>query len=136
MAYTFSNRSLKNLLGVHPDLIKVCWRAIEITTQDFSIIEGRRSEERQKELYAKGKSKTLNSRHLSGHAVDLAPFPFDGDVDEDRILNIHDWDQYYPIAEAMKQAAAELGVALEWGGDWTTFKDGPHFQLSREAYPA
>lgn len=136
MAYTFSNRSLKNLLGVHPDLIKVCWRAIEITKQDFTIIEGRRSEERQKELYAKGKSKTLNSRHLSGHAVDLAPFPFDGDVDEDGVINIHDWDQYYPIADAMKQAASELGVALEWGGDWKSFRDGPHFQLSREEYPA
>ena len=133
--FRLGKRSKKNLRGVHPDLVKVVKRAIEITNQDFTVTEGLRSETRQRMLFNKGKSKTMNSRHLTGHAVDLIPYPFHGDVDGDGIPNIEDWDQYYPIADAMKQAADELGVSLEWGGDWRTFKDGPHYQLSRREYP-
>lgn len=133
--YTLSERSRANLEGVHTDLVAVVLRAIEITEQDFSVIEGRRTIERQKSLYAKGKSKTMNSRHLTGCAVDLCPYPPNGDLDEDGIPNIEDWDQYYPIAAAMKQAAFELGVDIKWGGDWETFKDGPHFELDRKRYP-
>lgn len=135
MGYTLGSKSRSRLRGVHTDLVKVVERAIEITEQDFSVGEGLRSEVRQRELVAKGKSTTMNSRHLTGHAVDLLPYPFNGDVDEDGVPNIEDWDQYYPIADAMKQAANELGVSLEWGGDWKSFKDGPHFQLSWKAYP-
>lgn len=135
MRYKLGDRSKKNLRGVHPDLVAVVELAIKDTEQDFTVIEGLRSEERQRMLVAKGASKTMNSRHLTGHAVDLMPYPFKGDIDEDGILNYEDWDQYYPIADAMKQAANELGVALEWGGDWKTFKDGPHFQLSWRRYP-
>ncbi len=135
MGFSLGNRSKKNLRGVHEDLVKVVERAIEITEQDFTVVEGLRSEVRQRQLFNAGKSTTMNSRHLTGHAVDLIPYPFHGDVDEDGIPNIDDWDQYYPIAEAMKQAASELGVSLEWGGDWRTFKDGPHYQLSRREYP-
>jgi peptidoglycan L-alanyl-D-glutamate endopeptidase CwlK len=90
---------------------------------------------RQKELVKSGASTTMNSRHLTGHAVDIAPYPFKGDVDKDGVVNIEDWDQYYPIEEAMKLSADELGVDLEWGGDWRSFKDGPHWQLSRKTYP-
>ena len=115
---------MQNLSGVHPDLVAVVKRAIEITEQDFSVIEGVRNIERQRQLVAKGASKTMNSRHLTGHAVDLAPYPLSWD-----------WEYFYPIADAMKQAAEELDVDLEWGGDWTSFKDGPHFQLSWGAYP-
>ena len=136
MGYVLGTRSKSRLKGVHPDLVKVVERAIQITEQDFSVVEGLRSEERQRRLYNSGKSKTMNSRHLTGHAVDLSPYPFDGDVDEDGIRNIADWDQYYPIAYAMKQAADELGVSIEWGGDWRSFKDGPHHQLPWSEYPA
>lgn len=135
MGYTLGDRSKARLRGVHTDLQRVVELAITLTEQDFSVGEGLRSVERQRTLVAKGKSTTMNSRHLTGHAVDLLPYPFDGDVDEDGIPNIEDWDQYYPIADAMKSAAEQLGVDLEWGGDWKSFKDGPHFQLSWEIYP-
>jgi len=124
MAYKLSQRSMQNLSGVHPDLVAVVKRAIDITEQDFSVIEGVRNIDRQRQLVAKGASKTMNSRHLTGHAVDLAPYPLSWD-----------WEYFYPIADAMKQSAGELDVDLEWGGDWTSFKDGPHFQLSWGAYP-
>ena len=124
MPYKLSLRSKQKLSGVHPDLVDVVQRAIEITEQDFSVLEGLRSIERQKELYKSGKSKTMNSRHLTGHAVDLAPYPLSWD-----------WEYFYPIADAMNEAAKELGVDVEWGGDWKSFPDGPHFQLSWETYP-
>ena len=135
MSYKLGTRSLQNLSGVHPDLVAVVKRAIEITEQDFSVIEGIRNINRQRELVKTGKSTTMNSRHLTGHAVDIAPWPFNGDFDEDGIPNIEDWDQYYPLEEAMKTAAEELEVDIEWGGDWKSFPDGPHYQLSRKAYP-
>jgi len=135
MGYKLGKRSLSKLEGVHPDLVAVVERAIQITEQDFSVGEGLRSIDRQRKLVNTGKSKTMNSRHLTGHAVDLLPYPFNGDIDEDGIPNIEDWDQYYPIADAIKQASRELGVAIDWGGDWTSFPDGPHFQLSWESYP-
>ena len=124
MSYTLGNRSLQNLSGVHPDLVAVVKRAIEITEQDFSVIEGIRNINRQRELVKAGKSTTMNSRHLTGHAVDIAPWPISWD-----------WEYFYPIADAMKQAAEELEVDLEWGGDWKSFPDGPHYQLSRKVYP-
>ena len=124
MSYKLSQRSMQHLSGVHPDLVAVVKRAIEITEQDFSVIEGVRHINRQRELVAKGASKTMNSRHLTGHAVDLAPYPVNWD-----------WEYFYPIADAMKAAADELEVDLEWGGDWKSFPDGPHFQLSWESYP-
>lgn len=124
MSYNLSQRSMQHLSGVHPDLIAVVKRAIQITEQDFSVIEGVRNINRQRELVAKGASTTMNSRHLTGHAVDLAPYPVNWD-----------WEYFYPIADAMKAAADELEVDLEWGGDWKSFPDGPHFQLSRKVYP-
>jgi peptidoglycan L-alanyl-D-glutamate endopeptidase CwlK len=106
--------------------VRVVKRAIEITEVDFTVIEGLRTRERQKELVASGASQTMNSRHLTGHAVDLAAW-----VGEIR----WDWPLYHKIAEAMKHAAAEDGIHIEWGGDWKSFRDGPHFQLSRRNYP-
>lgn len=135
MGFYFSRKSLERLKGVHPDLVKVVHRALQLSSQDFFVNEGLRTKERQQLLVSTGKSKTLNSRHLTGHAVDLIPYPANGDFDGDGIFNIHDWDQYYPIADAMKKAAKELGVKVEWGGDWKSFLDGPHFQLSRKEYP-
>lgn len=122
--YKLGQRSKENLKGVHPDLVKVVERAIQITEQDFTVIEGLRSVERQKQLVANGSSRTMNSRHLTGHAVDIAPWPISWE-----------WDKFYIIEDAVKQAARELDIPIEWGGDWKTFKDGPHWQLPWKDYP-
>lgn len=127
MAYKLGMRSKRRLKGVHPDLVAVVQRAIEISEVDFTVLEGIRSYDRQKELLAKGASTTMNSRHLTGHAVDLGAW-VDGTVR-------WDWPLYHKIAAAMKQAAKEKGVIMEWGGDWAKFPDGPHFQLNWEKYP-
>jgi hypothetical protein len=124
MGYVLGLNSRQKLSGVNPVLVAVVERAIAISEQDFSVIEGVRNIERQRQLVATGKSTTMNSRHLTGHAVDLAPWPISWE-----------WEGFYPIADAMKQTAEELGVDLEWGGDWKSFPDGPHFQLSRKTYP-
>lgn len=127
MSFKLGKRSLSNLEGVHPDLVKVVHRAIEITTVDFTVIEGLRTPERQAQLLKEKKTTTKNSRHLTGHAVDLAAW-VDGTVS-------WDWKHYYKVAEAVKQAAQELEVSIEWGGDWKTFKDAPHWQLPWSKYP-
>ncbi|VVT07353.1 M15 family metallopeptidase [Erythrobacter sp. EC-HK427] len=126
--FRLSKRSKSRLEGVHPDLVKVVERAIEITEVDFTVLEGLRTRARQRQLVAKGASKTMNSRHLTGHAVDLGAY-VDGEVR-------WDWPLYYKIAAAVKQAARELDVPIEWGGDWRSFKDGPHWQLPWKGYPA
>jgi peptidoglycan L-alanyl-D-glutamate endopeptidase CwlK len=125
--YKLGKSSLSKLQTVHKDLQKVVERAITITEVDFTVTEGIRTLERQKTLVANGASKTMNSRHLTGHAVDLAAL-IDGKVS-------WDWPLYHKIADAMKQAAKELDIPIVWGGDWTSFKDGPHFELDRKVYP-
>lgn len=124
--FRLSKRSLANLQGVHPDLAAVVRLAIELTHVDFIVTEGRRSSQRQAALMQQGKTQTLNSRHLTGHAVDVAAL-VDGSVN---------WDManYRQIAAAMKNAAQQLNIPIEWGGDWKSFKDGPHFQLPRGTY--
>lgn len=126
--FKLSKRSMDRLSGVHPDLVRVVGRAIEMTDMDFTVLEGVRSMARQQQLVASGASQTMASRHLTGHAVDLAPY-VGGQVR-------WDWPLYYKLAATVKAAAAELKVPIEWGGDWTSFKDGPHFQLPRKEYPA
>jgi peptidoglycan L-alanyl-D-glutamate endopeptidase CwlK len=128
MSYKLGKVSLSRLIGVHPDLVAVVKRAIELTEIDFTVTEGLRDIERQKKLLAAGASKTMKSRHLTGHAVDLAAL-VDGRIR-------WDWPLYDKLAKAMKAAAAELNIPVEWGGDWKTFKDGPHFQLPWKRYPA
>ncbi len=125
--YKLSDNSLSRLDGLHPDLVKVVKRAIDITTIDFSVGEGLRSITRQKELYAKGSTTTMNSRHLTGHAVDLFAIDESGSV-------TWDWDYYWPIVEAMENAAKELGISIEAGARWKTFPDGPHYQLPWSKY--
>lgn len=120
------------LKGVHPDLVKVVTRAIQLSTVDFTVLEGVRTPERQKTLVESGASQTLNSRHISGadglgKAVDLGAW-VDDQVD-------WSWPLYSKIAAAMKEAARQVNVPIEWGGDWKTFKDGPHFQLPKKEYP-
>jgi peptidoglycan L-alanyl-D-glutamate endopeptidase CwlK len=125
--YKLGERSRLRLKGVHPDLVKVVEHAINISAVDFTVLEGVRTPERQKLLRDSGASQTLNSRHITGHAVDLGAL-IDGEVR-------WDWPLYHKIAAAMKQAAKELNIAIIWGGDWRSFKDGPHFELDRRKYP-
>jgi peptidoglycan L-alanyl-D-glutamate endopeptidase CwlK len=122
-----TDRDLNRLKGVHPDLIAVVVRAAEITAVPFTVLEGVRSAKRQKQMVAAGSSKTLKSRHLTGHAVDLAPL--------ENNKPSWAWPLYYRLAPGVKTAAVEIGVEIEWGGDWTKFKDGPHWQLPWSSYP-
>ena len=126
MTFVLGRASFAKLAGLHPDLVRVVKRAIALTPVDFRVTEGRRSAERQRELVKAGASQTMNSRHLTGHAVDVVAL-LDGQVR-------WDWPLYYRIAKASKAAAKAEGVPLEWGGDWK-FRDGPHFQLPWKQYP-
>ena len=141
--YKLSERSLNSLKGVNPSLVKVVERAIELTEQDFLVLEGVRSKEQCYINYGKGRTvaqcsakgvptkyaqpslskvtwlnNPLASKHVTGNAVDLVPSPIDWNT----------ISKFTTISKAMKQAAKELGVDLEWGGDWTK-KDYPHFEL-------
>ena len=124
--YVLGTVSKNNLKGVQPDLVKVVEKAITLTEIDFRVTEGLRSKTRQIELVNKGASKTLNSRHITGHAVDVVAL-IGGSVR-------WDWPLYDKIAKAFKQSAKELNIPIVWGGDWKTFKDGPHFELDRSVY--
>lgn len=126
MTYKFSQRSLDHLNGVHPALVTVMKRAIQLSPVDFAIIDGLRSVEEQRELFKKGATTTMNSRHLTGHAVDVAPFV------NGRLR--WDWPLFHVIAKAVKDAAFEDNIKIVWGGDWKTFADGPHFELDRRWY--
>ena len=152
--YNLGKSSLDKLAKVHPDLAKVVSRAITITDQDFTVVEGFRTLERQKQLVASGASQTMKSRHLTGHAVDLAPW----------VNGTIDWNgtaRFDTIAEAVRQAAIKENVEVLWGGAWLLslnyydsaaqafdayvherqkagrkpFIDRPHFQLSWRNYP-
>jgi len=126
-------RDRERLQGVHRDLVRVVERARQAVP--FIVTEGLRSRERQAQLVAIGASRTMNSRHLTGHAVDLADWLDDGDgaVEQGEIR--WDWPLYEQIGAAVKAAAKELGVPIIWGGDWVSFRDGPHVELDRKAYP-
>jgi peptidoglycan L-alanyl-D-glutamate endopeptidase CwlK len=120
-----SSRDMRRLKGVHPDLVKVVERAatLRLAGTGLFVIEGVRAEARQRELVAAGASKTMDSRHLTGHAVDLA-VTVGGEL-------TWSWHPYEALADDVKRAAQDLGVVIEWGGDWPKFKDGPHFQLPK-----
>lgn len=122
-------RDMARLAGVHPDLVRVVVRAR--AAEAFTVIEGLRTAERQAVLVAQGASKTLNSRHLTGHAVDLGPVPLDWS----------DTGAFRRLAAAMKRAADDEGVPIRWGGEFRDQQgrpwfDGPHFELCRVKYPA
>lgn len=116
-----NQKSEAKLVGVNEKLVKVVRRAVELSSVEFIITEGLRTKERQAELVKAGASRTMNSMHIVGRAVDVAPI-IGGQVR-------WDWPPFHKIAEAFKKAAKELNIAIEWGGDWKTFPDGPHFQL-------
>lgn len=123
--WKFGTRSRNKLVGVHPSLQILMKAALEESPYDFGITEGLRTPETQKVLFEAGKSMTMNSRHLTGHAVDIAVY-VDGEIS---------WDlQYYKaVADHVKKVAKELKLDIEWGGDWKSLVDGPHFQLKRTA---
>ena len=138
--FTFSERSLNNLKGVHPKLVAVVKRALEISPIDFTVLEGVRSQARQDELWAQGRTKpgpvvtwvqTSGTHGIQGdgygHAVDLAPYPIDW----------NDHGRFDGLANVMFAAAKEIGVTLRWGGNWDMDaiihergeSDSPHFEL-------
>jgi peptidoglycan LD-endopeptidase CwlK len=152
--FKLSDKSVKELQGVHADLRAVVIRAIELSVQDFAVHDGIRTLEEQKEHIAAGASQTLDSRHLSGHAVDLVPL-INGKLR-------WAWQPIYKIADAVRAGAKELNVPLRWGGAWDVsftdsddppddlladysarrkragkklFLDGPHFELPKSQYP-
>jgi peptidoglycan LD-endopeptidase CwlK len=121
-------RCEQRLKGVHPDLAWVIRTAADAyAPREFIVTEGLRTAARQGELVAAGASRTMNSRHLTGHAVDLAV----------KVGNEvrWDWPLYSALAEIVKQVARGLNVPIVWGGDWKNFRDGPHYELDRKAYP-
>lgn len=124
--FKFSKRSYERMKDVHPDLIKVAELALKYSTIDFGISEGLRSLETQKEYVKRGVSKTMNSRHLTGHAIDV--YAYIGGSAR------WEWPLYEEINRAFERAADELKIDITWGGDWTTFRDGPHYQLSWGSY--
>lgn len=151
MTFKFSQNSLNRLATVHPDLQRVARRAIELSTVDFAITQGRRTLDEQRRLYGKGRTaaqcvrvgvpaeyarpseakvtwvKPENGNHLSGRALDVAPY-IRGKLEYDDNGKLGLWPK---IAKAFKDAARELGVSIEWGGDWEGTKDRPHFELMR-----
>lgn len=131
MSFQLSKRSEENLIGVHPDLVEVIERAIQITPIDFGVSEGMRSREHQEKLYDEGKTTTLNSLHLRqddnyAHAVDLFI------IVDDKI----NWEHkhFRKVIQSVFTAAIELGVQIEAGALWRDFLDSPHIQLNQKYY--
>lgn len=127
MSFVLSRRSRDRMKGVHPALVAVIHKATGCSPVDFIVTEGLRTPAHQAALFKAGASRTLKSRHITGHAVDLAAL-VDGRVR-------WDWPLYPRIAAAVKAAADELRTPLVWGGDWRSLRDGPHFELDRRFYP-
>lgn len=143
MSIILGARSLSRLEGVHPDLVRVVKKAAAMSDLDFTVLEGLRTLARQKQLKAQGATKTLNSRHLTGHAVDLAPM-LGGKIS-------WDWPLYHRLAEVVRAASLHENIPIRWGGTWKllsaiegpitakvlsrSFPDGPHFELPRSSYP-
>ena len=129
-----SQRSLNSLKGVHPDLVRVIAETQVIPGCRLEIVEGLRDMATQEKYLKTGASKTLNSRHLTGHAADFAMYrDIDGDGDLDFLKKVD--PEYRAQAKLFKETAKRLGVDLEWGGDWSSIVDGMHLQLSWASYP-
>lgn len=140
MAFRLGSNSRRLLIGVHPSLVSVVERAIALTPIDFRITEGLRTFDRQRELFEQGRSKTMNSRHLKGYAVDIFPL---GVADVWNRNNPATKAAWNAIADAFYQAGTDIAVPIVWGGDFNgdgrdVGKDGwdwPHFELDRRRYP-
>jgi peptidoglycan L-alanyl-D-glutamate endopeptidase CwlK len=127
VSIVLGQRSISRLEGVHPDLVRVVKKAAAMSPLDVTVLEGLRTLDRQRQLMSAGATKTMNSRHLTGHAVDIAPM-IGGTVR-------WDWPLYHQLAAVVKDAAKAENVPIQWGGDWRTFKDGPHWELPWKFYP-
>lgn len=123
---SFGVRSTSNLIGVHKDLVNVMRESIKESPHDFIITQGLRTAAQQKELFDRGASRTLMSRHLTGHAVDIAIVK-DGKA-------VWEFPLYQEVANHVEKVAAAMGVALVWGGRWRGLRDGPHYELDRKVY--
>lgn len=131
MSFALDMRSLGNLQGVKPELVRVAHKAASLMPHDlrFVVTEGLRTQQRQAQLLKAGASRTSNSRHLTGDAFDVAALI---DLDGDGKWEVRwDWPLYQQIATVVKLAAKAEGVDITWGGDWARFRDGPHFELTR-----
>ena len=130
--YKFGKKSLEKLQTCHPDIQKICNELIKM--MDVTVLEGVRSQERQAELVAQGKSKTMNSKHLKqadgfSHAVDLAPYPIDWE----------DGKRFMYMQGMIRGIAQQVGIEIRSGVDWDSdgqvkdhsFSDGPHFELKK-----
>ncbi|NBT57503.1 M15 family peptidase [bacterium] len=151
MFLSFHNRV--KLAFVHPELVRVFDEAVNFYSKKIRIIEGLRSVQRQNQLYLQGKTKTLDSRHLTGHALDLVT------QDNGNIL----WDEPNAIqlAAAIRASAIKCGVPIRWGGCWQEINtvvnlkqaatdyvarlkaqkrkpliDMVHFELPKDRYPS
>jgi peptidoglycan L-alanyl-D-glutamate endopeptidase CwlK len=137
MSFELSHQSLVNLQGVHPDLVRLVMRTLDISPLDFAIIQGVRTQDEEREDIAKGLSQTTHSRHLVGMAVDFMAFVngkgcWLDNVPEGTALALH---PYHQIAAAFKQASTELNIPIVWGGTWKTLVDLDHIELDRNTYP-
>lgn len=154
LEFSLNQTSLDELDGLHPELVSIVKRAIQLSPQMFSVHDGIRTTAEQQRLVAIGSSQTMDSRHISGHAVDLVPF-VNGKLR-------WEWPPIYLIADAVRSAARELGTPLRWGGAWDIdftqskespedlvaqyiarrrkkglrfFIDGPHYELPSAVFP-
>lgn len=119
--------SLQRLGKAHPDLQRVMIEAAKNCPVGIEISEVLRTLARQTELVKAGASRTMDSRHLTGHAADFY-CAVGGKVR-------WDWPLYATAGAHIKKVALELDIKIVWGGDWKTFKDGPHIELDRKFYP-
>lgn len=149
MTFRFSQNSLNRLATVDPDLRRLAQRALELSSVDFVVVQGNRTKDEQARLYGKGRTAaqctakgvptsyarpseakvtwTLNSNHIGGRAIDVAPY-VNGGVNWDDNGKLGLWPK---IAAAFKQASKELGIRIKWGGEWEGTPDRPHFELVR-----
>ncbi|MCS3505459.1 M15 family metallopeptidase [Achromobacter sp. JUb104] len=152
--FVLSAGSKKELLRVHEALVSIVEKAVQLSVQEFAVHDGIRTIAEQQQMVQRGASQTLDSRHVSGHAVDLVPY-INGKLR-------WEWPPIYLIADAMRIGAQELKIPLRWGGAWdvdftnstelpedlvanyvarrkkqglSAFIDGPHFELQRSQYP-
>lgn len=125
--FSLTPTDLAKLRGVDPSLVKVIIEAAKTAKTPFRVLEGVRSAAKQAEYYRAGTSMkngtTDKSKHQLGKAVDIVPL-INGKV------VTRSWTPFYPMADNVKAAAKRLGVTVTWGGDWKTFKDGPHFEVN------
>lgn len=142
--FILSQKSLGHLEGIHPDLVRVVKRAIELSRSvDFGVLDGLRTEEEERKHVKEGTSQTMNSRHLTGHAVDLVPYNEEGKPIIGKLGNDPaNWQYFATVSRMMKTAALDLKIPISWGGDWSkpnkdgkVLKDGYHYELTWAAYP-